>query len=115
MDGSVAPARGAGAGGGVGVIRGHRSAPTDQVQEPCQEGNTCVGTDCGRGTPGARQALRNLIILPSEAHSRREEGTMRIPGFADRSPWDVVRHAVGDFFADDMPTYAAALSFHLLL
>jgi membrane protein len=40
---------------------------------------------------------------------------MRIPGFAERSPWEVLRHAVTDFRDDDMVTYAAALSFHLLL
>jgi membrane protein len=40
---------------------------------------------------------------------------MRIPGFTDRAPVAVVRQAVKDFFADDMPTYAAALSYHLLL
>jgi membrane protein len=40
---------------------------------------------------------------------------MRIPGFADQPPWGVAKHAVKDFLDDDMPTYAAALSFHLLL
>jgi membrane protein len=40
---------------------------------------------------------------------------MRIPGFADLSPWDVVKRAIAGFFDDDMVTYAAALSFHLLL
>jgi membrane protein len=40
---------------------------------------------------------------------------MRIPGFAERSPWEVLRHAVIGFRDDDMVTYAAALSFHLLL
>jgi len=40
---------------------------------------------------------------------------MRIPGFADLEPWDVVKRAVKGFFDDDMATYAAALSFHLLL
>jgi membrane protein len=40
---------------------------------------------------------------------------MRIPGFADLSPWDVVKQAVKSFFDDDMVTYAAALSYHLTL
>ena len=40
---------------------------------------------------------------------------MRIPGFAELSPWEVIRHAIVDFREDDMVTYAAALSFHLLL
>jgi membrane protein len=40
---------------------------------------------------------------------------MRIPGFADLEPWDVIKRAVKGFFDDDMATYAAALSFHLLL
>ena len=40
---------------------------------------------------------------------------MRIPGFAEQAPWDVVKHAVKDFLDDDMATYAAALSYHLLL
>ncbi len=40
---------------------------------------------------------------------------MRLPGFAETAPPDVVRRAVRDFFADNMATYAAALSFHLLL
>ena len=40
---------------------------------------------------------------------------MRIPGFAEQAPWEVVRNAVKDFLDDDMATYAAALSFHLLL
>lgn len=40
---------------------------------------------------------------------------MRLPGFADAAPPDIVRRAVRDFFADNMATYAAALSFHLLL
>jgi membrane protein len=40
---------------------------------------------------------------------------MRIPGFAERSPWEVIRRAVADFFDDDMVTYAAALAFHVLL
>lgn len=40
---------------------------------------------------------------------------MRIPGFAEQAPWAVVRSAVKDFLDDDMATYAAALSFHLLL
>ena len=40
---------------------------------------------------------------------------MRIPGFAERSPWEVIRHALIEFRDDDMGTFAAALSFHLLL
>ena len=40
---------------------------------------------------------------------------MRIPGFADLSPWDVVKRAVKSFLDDDMVTYAAALSYHLML
>ena len=40
---------------------------------------------------------------------------MRIPGFADLEPWDVVKGAVKSFLDDDMITYAAALSFHLTL
>ncbi len=40
---------------------------------------------------------------------------MRIPGFADQAPWAIVKRAVKDFLDDDMATYAAALSFHLLL
>jgi membrane protein len=40
---------------------------------------------------------------------------VRIPGFADQAPIDVIRRSVKDFFADDMPTYAAALSYHLTL
>ena len=44
-----------------------------------------------------------------------EEETMRIPGFADLEPWDVVKKAVKSFFDDDMVTYAAALSYHLAL
>jgi membrane protein len=40
---------------------------------------------------------------------------MRIPGFADLEPWDVVKGAVKRFFDDDMVTYAAALSYHLTL
>jgi membrane protein len=40
---------------------------------------------------------------------------MRIPGFADLEPWDVVKQAVKSFFDDDMVTYAAALSYHLAL
>jgi membrane protein len=43
------------------------------------------------------------------------ERTMRIPGFEDLDPLDVFRRAVRDFLDDDMPTYAAALSYHLLL
>jgi membrane protein len=57
---------------------------------------------------------RNPWDDPADARLR-EEGPMRIPGFADRSPWEVTKQAVKDFFADDMVTYAAALSFHLLL
>ena len=40
---------------------------------------------------------------------------MRIPGFAELSPWDVVKRAVKGFLDDDMVTYAAALSYHLTL
>ena len=40
---------------------------------------------------------------------------MRIPGFADLSPWNVVKQAVKSFIDDDMVTYAAALSYHLTL
>jgi membrane protein len=40
---------------------------------------------------------------------------MRIPGFAEQAPLEVVKHAIKDFFADDMLTYAAALAYHLLL
>jgi membrane protein len=40
---------------------------------------------------------------------------MRIPGFAEHTPWEVIRHAVLAFRDDDMATYAAALAFHLLL
>jgi membrane protein len=40
---------------------------------------------------------------------------MRIPGFAEQAPWEVVKRAVKDFLDDDMATYAAALSYHLLL
>jgi membrane protein len=44
-----------------------------------------------------------------------EKEAMRIPGFADLEPWDVVKQAVKSFFDDDMVTYAAALSYHLAL
>jgi membrane protein len=44
-----------------------------------------------------------------------KEGAMRIPGFADLEPWDVVKGAVKSFIDDDMVTYAAALSYHLTL
>lgn len=40
---------------------------------------------------------------------------MRIPGFADLEPWDVVKGAIKSSFDDDMVTYAAALSYHLTL
>ncbi len=40
---------------------------------------------------------------------------MRIPGFADQAPVDVLKHAVKDFLDDDMMTYAAALAFRVLL
>ena len=40
---------------------------------------------------------------------------MRIPGFEGLAPRDVARHAVKDFFADDMMTYAAALAYHVML
>jgi membrane protein len=43
------------------------------------------------------------------------EEAMRIPGFADQEPWDVVKGAVKSFVDDDMVTYAAALSYHLTL
>jgi membrane protein len=43
------------------------------------------------------------------------EKAMRIPGFADLEPWDVVKGAVKSFLDDDMVTYAAALSYHLTL
>jgi len=43
------------------------------------------------------------------------EVAMRIPGFADLEPWDVIKGAVKSFFDDDMVTYAAALSYHLTL
>jgi len=44
-----------------------------------------------------------------------EKEAMRIPGFADLEPWDVVKQAVKSFIDDDMVTYAAALSYHLAL
>jgi membrane protein len=44
-----------------------------------------------------------------------KEEAMRIPGFADLEPWDVVKGAVKSFIDDDMVTYAAALSYHLTL
>jgi membrane protein len=44
-----------------------------------------------------------------------KEEAMRIPGFADLEPWDVVKQAVKSFLDDDMGTYAAALSYHLTL
>ncbi len=40
---------------------------------------------------------------------------MRIPGFAEQAPWKVLKRAVRAFLDDDMATYAAALSYHLLL
>jgi membrane protein len=40
---------------------------------------------------------------------------MRIPGFEDLEPWDVIKQAVKSFLDDDMVTYAAALSYHLTL
>ncbi len=40
---------------------------------------------------------------------------MRIPGFADQAPVDVLKHAVKDFLDNDMMTYAAALAFRVLL
>src|SRR5688572_23914534 len=40
---------------------------------------------------------------------------MRIPGFEDLKPWDVIKQAVKSFLDDDMATYAAALSYHLTL
>jgi membrane protein len=50
----------------------------------------------------------------AETLSIKEE-TMRIPGFADQSPWAVMKRAVTDFLDDDMMTYAAALAFRILL
>src|SRR5215210_6173040 len=44
-----------------------------------------------------------------------KEEAMRIPGFADLEPFDVVKGAVKSFLDDDMVTYAAALSYHLAL
>jgi membrane protein len=40
---------------------------------------------------------------------------MRLPGFAKLQPRDVFTEAIKDFFADDMVTYAAAVSYHLML
>ena len=40
---------------------------------------------------------------------------MRVPGFADKAPLDVIKKAGKDFLDDDMMTYAAALAFRVLL
>ncbi|MCC7024879.1 MAG: YihY/virulence factor BrkB family protein [Thermomicrobiales bacterium] len=40
---------------------------------------------------------------------------MTIPGFADQAPLQVMKRAVKNFIDDDMLTYAAALSYHILL
>jgi len=39
----------------------------------------------------------------------------RYPGFEDLAPWDVAKLATRKFLNHDMVTYAAALSYHLLL
>lgn len=39
---------------------------------------------------------------------------MRIPGLRGASPLQVIKDAVKDFFADDMTTYASALSYQVL-
>ena len=36
---------------------------------------------------------------------------MHIPGFRGLGPGTVVKQAIMDFLADDMPTYAAALAY----
>src|SRR3954466_9734342 len=66
--------------------------------------------------------LARVVLSPySHGHARSrwrdsgKEEAMRIPGFADLEPWDVVKGAVKSFFDDDMVTYAAALSYHLTL
>jgi membrane protein len=46
---------------------------------------------------------------------RLEEVAMDIPGFEGQAPAGVVKRAVKDFVDDDMLTYAAALSYHILL
>jgi membrane protein len=53
--------------------------------------------------------------VASNSELAAKEEAMRIPGFADLEPWDVVKGAVKSFLDDDMVTYAAALSFHLTL
>ena len=40
---------------------------------------------------------------------------MRIPGFGEASPFEAAKLTVTDFVDDDMPTYAAALAFRVLL
>jgi membrane protein len=40
---------------------------------------------------------------------------MRIPGFNGLTPFAVFKHAIKGFFDDDMATYGAALSYHILL
>lgn len=40
---------------------------------------------------------------------------MQIPGFAGLEPLEVFKRAIKDFFDDDMMTYAAALSYRILL
>jgi membrane protein len=40
---------------------------------------------------------------------------MRIPGFNGLMPFAVFKHAIKGFFGDDMATYGAALSYHILL
>lgn len=40
---------------------------------------------------------------------------MTTPGFAGKHPIDVMKRAIKDFIDDDMLTYAAALSYHILL
>jgi membrane protein len=46
---------------------------------------------------------------------KARERPMTIPGFQGAPPFPTVKQAVKDFFADDMMTYAAALSFRVLL
>jgi membrane protein len=40
--------------------------------------------------------------------------SMQIPGFRGLDPIAVIAKSIRNFFADDMPTYAAALAFHVL-
>ena len=40
---------------------------------------------------------------------------MRLPGFGDLEPFEVIKRAGKDFLDDDMLTYAAALSYRILL